>query len=235
MAGRGISAQTRVHFGGVVGLAPSTRTFTSRPVNCRLRPWNATYDRPRGRQRDYLPRPRRHGDAGVSQRSSVAFVPRYARIAGYSLYPSRNRPNRPIGFTFAEIARVFSHFTWAGSWAGFGPFAIKAAHAAGPFGPIFHGVVPTWLNDQIPDAFVICASDDVGALSAAYLRAERFDGLFSVGLPNAAQRWTMWHIHIERYRLDPIEQLILLRSLRGTGRDGPAFCRLPGSCFGAYP
>ena len=67
----------------------------------------------------------------------------------------------------------------------------------------FFGAMQTWLNDHTSDAFVVCTSNDVSGLPAAFTRAERFDGLFYVGLPGVAQRRAIWRLYIERYGLDP--------------------------------
>jgi SpoVK/Ycf46/Vps4 family AAA+-type ATPase len=69
----------------------------------------------------------------------------------------------------------------------------------------FFGVMQTWLNDHTSDAFVVCTSNDISTLPAAFTRAERFDRLFYVGLPGVAQRRAIWRIYIERYGLDPAQ------------------------------
>ena len=61
----------------------------------------------------------------------------------------------------------------------------------------------TWLNDHTSDAFVVCTSNDISTLPSAFTRAERFDGLFYVGLPGVQQRRAIWRIYTERYGLDP--------------------------------
>lgn len=66
----------------------------------------------------------------------------------------------------------------------------------------FFGQMQTWLNDHVSDAFVVCTSNDVSTLPAAFTRAERFDGLFYVGLPGVAQRRAIWRIYCERFGLD---------------------------------
>jgi SpoVK/Ycf46/Vps4 family AAA+-type ATPase len=66
----------------------------------------------------------------------------------------------------------------------------------------FFGAMQTWLNDHTSDAFVVCTSNDISTLPAAFTRAERFDGLFYVGLPGVAQRRTIWRIYCDRYGLD---------------------------------
>ena len=67
----------------------------------------------------------------------------------------------------------------------------------------FFGQMQSWLNDHTSDAFVVCTSNDVSTLPAAFTRAERFDGLFYVGLPGTAQKRAIWRIYSERYGLDP--------------------------------
>ena len=67
----------------------------------------------------------------------------------------------------------------------------------------FFGVMQTWLNDHTSDAFVVCTSNDISTLPAAFTRAERFDGLFYVGLPGVTQRRTIWRIYCEQVRLGP--------------------------------
>ena len=67
----------------------------------------------------------------------------------------------------------------------------------------FFGQMQSWLNDHTSDAFVVCTSNDVSTLPAAFTRAERFDGLFYVGLPGVAQKRAIWRIYSEKYGLDP--------------------------------
>jgi len=50
---------------------------------------------------------------------------------------------------------------------------------------------------------VVCTSNDISTLPSAFTRAERFDGLFYVGLPGVQQRRAIWRIYTERYGLDP--------------------------------
>ena len=83
--------------------------------------------------------------------------------------------------------------------------ALAGHNSSGDSGVMsrFFGQMQTWLNDHTSDAFVVCTSNDISTLPAAFTRAERFDGLFYVGLPGAVQRRTIWRIYIERYGLDP--------------------------------
>jgi len=66
----------------------------------------------------------------------------------------------------------------------------------------FFGQMQTWLNDHTSDAFVVCTSNDISTLPAAFTRAERFDGVFYVDLPGVAQRRTIWRLYVEKYALD---------------------------------
>jgi len=82
--------------------------------------------------------------------------------------------------------------------------ALAGHNSSGDSGVMsrFFGQMQTWLNDHTSDAFVVCTSNDVSTLPAAFTRAERFDGLFYVGLPGVAQRRAIWRIYCEKYGLD---------------------------------
>lgn len=64
--------------------------------------------------------------------------------------------------------------------------ALAGHNSSGDSGVMsrFFGQMQTWLNDHTSDAFVVCTSNDISTLPSAFTRAERFDGLFYVGLPN---------------------------------------------------
>ena len=82
----------------------------------------------------------------------------------------------------------------------------------------------TWLNDHTSDAFVVCTSNDVSGLPAAFTRAERFDGLFYVGLPGISQKRTIWRIYTEKYGLDPTQPKPV--DAEWSGAEIRACCRL---------
>jgi hypothetical protein len=83
--------------------------------------------------------------------------------------------------------------------------ALAGHNSSGDSGVMsrFFGQMQTWLNDHTSDAFVVCTSNDIRTLPAAFTRAERFDGLFYVGLPGVSQRRAIWRIYCEKYGLDP--------------------------------
>jgi hypothetical protein len=71
----------------------------------------------------------------------------------------------------------------------------------------FFGTMQSWLNDHTSDAFVVCTSNDIRTLPAAFTRAERFDGVFYVDLPGLAQRRAIWQLYRNLYRIDAQEPL----------------------------
>ncbi|MFZ5828506.1 MAG: AAA family ATPase [Planctomycetota bacterium] len=66
----------------------------------------------------------------------------------------------------------------------------------------FFGAMQSWLNDHQSDAFVVCTSNDIRSLPSAFTRAERFDAVFFVDFPGAAQRRAIWRLYLEKYGLD---------------------------------
>jgi SpoVK/Ycf46/Vps4 family AAA+-type ATPase len=66
----------------------------------------------------------------------------------------------------------------------------------------FFGTMQNWLNDHTSDAFVVCTSNDIRTLPAAFTRAERFDGVFYVDLPGVSQRQAIWKLYRELFAID---------------------------------
>ncbi|MBI1311631.1 AAA family ATPase [bacterium] len=60
----------------------------------------------------------------------------------------------------------------------------------------------TWLNDHTSDVFVVATCNDISRLPPELVRAERFDGVFFVDLPDRAQREAIWNIHLAAFQLD---------------------------------
>ena len=61
----------------------------------------------------------------------------------------------------------------------------------------------TWLNDRSSEVFVVATCNDISRLPPELIRAERFDGVFFVDLPDKAQREAIWDIHVRAFGLDP--------------------------------
>ena len=104
--------------------------------------------------------------------------------------------------------------------------ALAGHNSSGDSGVMsrFFGAMQTWLNDHTSDAFVVCTSNDVSGLPAAFTRAERFDGLFYVGLPGVAQKRTIWRIYTEKYSLDSAQPKPV--DAEWSGAEIRACCRL---------
>ena len=61
------------------------------------------------------------------------------------------------------------------------------------------GTMLTWLSDHTSDVFFVCTANDVSKLPAEFARAERFDGLFFLDLPNGEEKNTMWEMYRKKF------------------------------------
>jgi hypothetical protein len=86
------------------------------------------------------------------------------------------------------------------------------------------GTFLSWLNDHESDVFVVATANDITKLPPEFSRAERFDGVFFLDLPDSQQRQTIWKIYVELYGLDPGQKLPADESW--TGAEIKACCRL---------
>ncbi|MCB9922384.1 MAG: AAA family ATPase [Planctomycetaceae bacterium] len=81
----------------------------------------------------------------------------------------------------------------------------------------------TWLSDRESDVFVVATANDISKLPPEFARAERFDSVFFIDLPDADQRQVIWQIYSEQFGLD--EQPLPKDDL-WTGAEIRACCRL---------
>jgi SpoVK/Ycf46/Vps4 family AAA+-type ATPase len=86
------------------------------------------------------------------------------------------------------------------------------------------GTFLSWLNDHESDVFVVATANDITKLPPEFSRAERFDGVFFLDLPDAEQRQAIWKIYVDQYRLDPSQNLPV--DDLWTGAEIKACCRL---------
>jgi hypothetical protein len=63
------------------------------------------------------------------------------------------------------------------------------------------GTFLTWLNDHTSDVFVICTCNDISRLPPEFSRAERFDGVFFVDLPDENQREAIWQLALQQFAI----------------------------------
>jgi len=63
----------------------------------------------------------------------------------------------------------------------------------------------SWLNDHESDVFVVCTANDIQKLPPEFVRAERFDAVFFLDLPDRKQKDEIWTLYQNRYGLDASE------------------------------
>jgi hypothetical protein len=86
------------------------------------------------------------------------------------------------------------------------------------------GTFLTWLNDHTSDVFVIATCNNIAHLPPEFSRAERFDGVFFLDLPDAGQRRAIWDLYIQRFGLSADQPIPA--DADWTGAEIRACCRL---------
>ncbi|MDE2101708.1 MAG: AAA family ATPase [Patescibacteria group bacterium] len=75
---------------------------------------------------------------------------------------------------------------------------INRAGDPGATASVF-GVFLQWLQDHTSDVFVILTSNDITQLPPEFCRAERFDSIFFLDLPTAAEKADIWLLYSQHY------------------------------------
>jgi hypothetical protein len=65
------------------------------------------------------------------------------------------------------------------------------------------GTFLTWLQEKRQEVFVVATANDLSAMPPELLRKGRFDEIFFVDLPNAAERFAILEIHLRLRKQDP--------------------------------
>lgn len=86
------------------------------------------------------------------------------------------------------------------------------------------GTFLSWLNDHTSDVFVVATCNDISKLPPEFARAERFDGVFFLDLPNTDQKQRIWDIWRTAFELDTQQRLPVTD--QWTGAEIRACCRL---------
>ena len=86
------------------------------------------------------------------------------------------------------------------------------------------GQLLTWLNDHTSDVFFVGTLNDISRLPPEFARAERFDAVVFIDLPNAAQRQAIWEMYLGKFQLDPRQTRP--DDSQWTGAEIRACCRL---------
>ena len=80
----------------------------------------------------------------------------------------------------------------------------------------------TWMQEKDSAVYVVATANDITSIPPEFLRKGRFDEIFSVGLPNYAERRRIFEIHLEKRHQDwhrlkiDIDELVRMTS----GRNG---------------
>jgi len=67
------------------------------------------------------------------------------------------------------------------------------------------GSLLTWLQEKTAPVFVVATANRIEALPPELLRKGRFDDIFFIDLPSAAERREIFQIHIQRRQRDPAQ------------------------------
>ena len=60
-------------------------------------------------------------------------------------------------------------------------------------------LLSTWLNDHESDVYTVCTSNNISELPQEFKRAERFDGVYFVDLPNKEEKERIWEMYLKEY------------------------------------
>src|SRR5204863_9423311 len=74
------------------------------------------------------------------------------------------------------------------------------------------------------DVFVVCCANDVSRLPPEFTRAERFDGVFFLDLPDPEERRSIWELYLPKFHLDT--QQTIPEDTDWTGAEIRSCCRL---------
>ena len=82
-------------------------------------------------------------------------------------------------------------------------FSARAGDEDGGTSRRFLGSFLTWFQERTADVFVVATSNDISALPPELLRKGRFDEIFFVDLPSAAERASILEVHLAKRDRDP--------------------------------
>lgn len=92
------------------------------------------------------------------------------------------------------------------------------------------GTFLRWMQDRPEGVFIVATSNDVLSLPPEFLRRGRFDEIFFVDLPNAAEREQIFRLHLTRRKRDPAD---FDTSALAAGSDGFSGAEIEASVVGA--
>jgi hypothetical protein len=68
------------------------------------------------------------------------------------------------------------------------------------------GTVLTWLSDRTSDTFVIGTCNDISKLPPEFSRAERWDGVFFLDLPDLKEKDAIWRMYRQQFSISETQQ-----------------------------
>ncbi len=86
------------------------------------------------------------------------------------------------------------------------------------------GNLLTWLADHESDVFFVGTSNDISKLPPEFTRAERFDGVFFLDLPNVKERDAIWSLYRQQFSIE--QSQTRPDDTSWTGAEVKACCRL---------
>jgi SpoVK/Ycf46/Vps4 family AAA+-type ATPase len=84
-----------------------------------------------------------------------------------------------------------------------------------------------WLSDHESDVYVVATSNDISKLPPEYLRAERWDAIFFVDLPNQEERQGILDLYRNEYNVNEDEECPNIQNW--TGAEIKTLCKLSDS------
>ena len=86
------------------------------------------------------------------------------------------------------------------------------------------GTLLSWMNDRTSDVYLVGTCNDISKLPPEFTRAERWDAIYFIDLPDQAQREAIWNIYVQLFDLAPEQSRP--KDDAWTGAEVRACCRL---------
>ena len=137
---------------------------------------------------------------------------------------SSPRWSAPAKRTCASAIKVAENVAPVVLWVdeiekGFSGVGSSNVSDAGTAARVFGSFV-TWLQEKQKPVFVIATANDVRQLPPELVRKGRFDEIFFVDLPGAAERTDIWRIHLTKRNRDPEQFDLATLAMASDGLSG---------------
>lgn len=102
---------------------------------------------------------------------------------------------------------------------GFSGVGSSNVSDAGTAARVFGSFI-TWLQEKQKPVFVVATANDISNLPPELVRKGRFDEIFFVDLPSAAERTDIWRIHLAKRNRDPNQFDLTTLAMASEGLSG---------------